>query len=175
MISLENISSHNGDEVLFNNLNNSFETGRVHGIWNETDTANTRFLQLLTGDIPLSSGIIRYEGERLDHADVVYYNRAGMPSQDLKNEPLPDQYKNKSVYLFDNIFNPADMRSSLHFYKIILPLKNMGRTILITSTDYKALSVSTDFFHIFSQGVFQARLDPLQYYLLDDVFRHLQR
>ena len=175
MILLENISSQKSDEISFTNLNNSFETGLVHGIWNETNIVNTRFLHLLTGDTPLSSGIIRYGGERLDHAEVVYFSGADMPWQDLKNEPVPDHYNNKSVYLFDNIFNSADLRSSVHFYKIILPLKKMGKTILITSTDYRALRASTDFFHIFSKGAFQARLHLKHYYILDDVFRRIKR
>jgi len=160
---------------MFTNLNNSFETGRIHGIWNEADTVNTGFLQLLTGNIPLSSGIIRYKGERLDHADVAYYNRTEMSGPNLKNESTPYHYNNKLVYLFDDIFNSADTISVVSFYKAILHLKKMGRTILITSTDYKALRASTDFFHILSKGVFQAKLHFKQYDLLDDVFRHMQR
>lgn len=175
MISLENISSRIGDEILFTNLNNSFECGRIHGIWNETDTIGRSFLQLLAGNIPLSSGVIRYEGDKLDHADVAYYNRADMPGPDFKNEPAPYYCNNKLVYLFDNIFHPTDIRSVVQLYKIILPLREMGRTILITSADYRALRASTDFFHIFSQGAFQAKLNFKQYDLLDDVFRHLQR
>jgi len=166
-MALENISAGNDNGISFTNLNNSFETGRIHGIWNEADRVNTGFLQLLTGSIPLSSGIIRYEGKRLDHADVVYYDRAGMPG--------PDQSSRKLVYLFDNILDPADLRSIVRLYKIIHPLKQLGRTILITSTDYKALRAPTDFFPILSKGAFQARLHAKQYHLLDDVFRHLQR
>ncbi|MDO6432895.1 hypothetical protein Q4E93_19965 [Flavitalea sp. BT771] len=168
MIALENISASGNDNgTSFTNLNSSFETGRIHGIWNEADSVNTGFLQLLTGNIPISSGIIRYEGKRLDHADVVYYNRAALPR--------PHQHSRKLVYLFDNIFDPADLASMVRLYKIIHPLKQMGRTILITSTDYNALKAPTDFFHIFSKGAFQARLHARQYHLLDDVFRHLQR
>jgi ABC-type sugar transport system ATPase subunit len=137
MMALENISSSGtANGISFTNLNNSFETGRIHGIWNEADSVNTGFLQLLTGNIPLSSGIIRYQGKRLDHADLA---------------------------------------SIVRLYKMIQPLKQLGRTILITSTDYKALKAPTDFFHILSKGAFQARLHAKQYHLLDDVFRHVQR
>lgn len=175
MISLENICSRKDDVISFTNLNGSFEAGRIHGIWNETDAVNTSFLQLLTGDLPLSSGAIRYRGGTLNHTDVAYYDRIDLPWLNFRNESLPDQYNNKSVYLFDNIFNSADVRSSVRFYKIILPLKEMGGTILITSTDHTTLKASTDYFHIFSKGAFQARLDVNQYYLLDDVFRHIRQ
>ena len=175
MISLENISSRIGDEIFFTRLNNSFEIGRIHGIWNETDRFNRYLLQILTGHIPLSSGIIRYEGEKLDHANVVYYDSSDMAGLDFKNGPTPYHSNNRLIYLFDNMFNPSDITSVVLLYKIILPLKAMGHTILITSTDYKALRASTDFFHIFSQGAFQAKLHVKQYELLDGVFRHLQR
>ena len=173
MISLENISSRKGDEILFTNLNGSFETGRIHGIWNEAGIVATGLLRLLAGDIPLSSGVIRYNGERLDHADVVYYNRMDMLGLNVKKEAALYHYNNKLVYLFDDIFNSADMISTVCFCKAMFHLKKMGRTILITSTDYKALKASTDFFHILSKGVFQAKLHLKQYDLLDDVFRHM--
>ena len=175
MISLENISSRIGDEIFFTRLNNSFEIGRIHGIWNETDRFNRYFLQILTGHIPLSSGIIRYEGEKLDHANVVYYNRSDMAGLDFTNGPSQYRSNNKFIYLFDNIFSSLDIASVVLLYRTILPLKAMGSTILITSTDYKALRASTDFFHIFSQGAFQAKLHVKQYELLDRVFMHLQR
>jgi len=175
MMALENLSSLNSDGISFTNLNNSFEAGLIHGIWNETDTVNTGLLQLLTGNIPLISGTIRYNGEQLDHTEVAYYNRADLPGQGLEKQLPLQPCRRKLVYLFDDIFDPADITAAVRFYKIILPLKQMGRTILITSTDYKALRVPTDFFHIFSKGAFQAKLHSRQYNLLDDVFRHLQR
>src|SRR5438105_244520 len=103
MMALENISCRN-DGLSFTNLNNAFETGRIHGIWNEADSVNTGILQLLAGNIPLSSGTIRYKGERLDHANVAYYSRADMPG--------PHPCSRKLVYLFDNIFDPADITSA---------------------------------------------------------------
>lgn len=172
MISLDNITSRTEDEILFTNLNNSFETSFIHGIWNETDDVNTGFLKLLAGNIPLSSGIIRYKGMQLDHADVAYYGRADMPGPDFKNEFIPYQ-NGKLVYLFDNIFDAAGTSSFAYFHKMILFLKKMGRTVLITSTDHKVLIASTDFFHILSKGAFQAKFDFRQYDLLDDVLKHV--
>jgi len=167
MMALENISSGNVNGISFTHLNNAFETGRIHGIWNEADNVNTGFLQLLAGTIPLSSGTIRYGGRRLDHADVAYYNKAGMSG--------PHQDNSKLVYLFDNIIDPADLASVVRLYEMIYPLRQMGRTILITSTDYRTLKAPTDFIHILSKGAFQARLHARQYHLLDAVFRHMQR
>jgi ABC-type sugar transport system ATPase subunit len=97
-----------------------------------------------------------------------------MPGSGPEKEPPPHPCSRKLVYLFDDIFDPADITAAVRFYKIILPLKRMGRTILITSTDYRTLRAPTDFFHIFSKGAFQAKLHSRQYNLLDDVFRHLQ-
>jgi len=180
MIALENITSQRGDEISFTNLNTSFEIGFIHGIWNETDNVNTAFLKLLTGNAPLGQGTIRYKGVSLDHADVAYYNKADMPGSGFENELVPYQYdnkyeyNNKLVYLFDNIFGSADMRSLVHLYKMVLSLKKMGRTILITSTDHRALLASTDFFHILSKGAFQAKIHFRQYDLLDGVIMQMQ-
>jgi len=183
MIALENVSSRIGDEILFTNLNTSFETGRIHGIWIESDVGR-RFLHLLTGGIPLSSGVIRYHGRSLDPSDVAYYTRSGIPGpygQDewssllCNNEPVPQPGNIRPVCLFDNIFDPGDMQSVVRLYHMILRLREMGSTVLITSTDHKALSASTEFFHILSKGAFQAKLHFQQYDLLDDVFRHLRQ
>jgi ABC-type multidrug transport system ATPase subunit len=175
MIALENVYSRIGDEILFSNLNNSFEIGRVHGIWNEKDKVNTWLLKLLAGHVPLDSGIIRYRGVRLDHTDVAYYGRGCVSGTGIIKGPVLYKHESKLIYLFDNIFDRTDRRSFVRMYDMILSLKDMGRTILVTSSDHRVLIAATDFFHILSKGVFQAKVHFRQYDLLEDVLSHVQR
>lgn len=175
MIAVENISSRIDDKILFANLNNSFQTGRIHGIWHEKNEAGTAFLKLLAGDFLPDNGWFRYGQERLDHTDVAYYNRDDMPGAVFEMMPSSGLYKDKLIYLFDDVFDASDMRYFLFCYKIILSLKEAGKTILITSTDHKVLTAFTDYFHILSGGVFQATLRFGQYDLLDEVLKHVRR
>jgi len=155
-----------GGELLFTNLNNSFETGCIHGIWHEKGEMCTVFLQLVAGYFPPDTGWFRYGGIRLDHARVAYYNRAAMTEV---------VYDDKLIYLFDDIFDGADLSSFLACCKILFSLKKRGKTIMVASTDHKVLTASTDFLHILSGGVFQATLRCGQYDLLDDVLKHVRQ
>jgi len=175
MIAVENISSRVGDKILFANLNNSFETGRIHGIWHEKTEVSTVFLKLVAGYFLPDVGLFRYRGMRLDHTNVAYYNRDDMPEAVFEIMSSSQPYSDKLIYLFDDVFDASDMRSFLFFHKLILSLKEAGKTIMITSSDPRILTAFTDFFHILSGGVFQATLRFGQYDLLDDVLKHIRQ
>jgi ABC-type multidrug transport system ATPase subunit len=173
MITIENISFQNGEHTLFNNLNNSFEPSQIHGVWHTTASGNTAFLQMLAGSIPLCSGIIAYEGMELDYTSVAYYNLKNMPWLGFQDDNAEHHRNKKLIYLFDNLFSIPDFRSIIHLYKAIHSLKKAGRTIIITSTDYKELVASTDYFHLMSNNSFPLKLHYKNYDLLDNIFRQM--
>jgi hypothetical protein len=174
MVTIEHISFQIGDQTLFADLTNSFEGSQIHGVWNSTASGNTAFLQMLAGNIPIRSGIIRYGGQLLDHTVVAYYNTENMPWI-FRNDQVMDYGNDKWIYLFDNMFSLSDFRLVIRLYKVILLLKKLERTIIITSTDYKELIAATDFFHILSNSSFPLKLDYKEYDLLHGVFRQMSQ
>jgi len=76
-----------------------------------------------------------------------------------------------SVYIFDEPFNGVDIQSNLLIAEIIRRLKELGKTILISSHIFSTLSDSCDSIFVLKEGEIVSQSDPEDFSQLEKQMR----
>ena len=79
--------------------------------------------------------------------------------------------KNK-YYIFDEPFNGIDLESSILFSEILKKLKELGKTILISSHIFSTLKDSCDYIYKIEDGRFSRQFTQENFNELEDEMRH---
>lgn len=79
--------------------------------------------------------------------------------------------QDNDVFILDEPFNGVDIQSNMIINEIILRLKSLGKTILISSHIFSSLSELCDEIHLLRSGVFIKKVFKDQFAQLDDEMR----
>lgn len=74
------------------------------------------------------------------------------------------------VFILDEPFNGVDIQSNMIIEKIILELKSLGKTVLISSHIFQTLSSVCDEIFVLNNGTVEHQLPKAQFHLLEDYF-----
>ncbi len=78
-----------------------------------------------------------------------------------------------SVFILDEPFNGVDIQSNMIITEIILKLKDLGRTVIISSHIFSTLSDTCDEIHLIREGVFIRRVFRDEFRDLEDEMKRV--
>jgi ABC-2 type transport system ATP-binding protein len=75
--------------------------------------------------------------------------------------------QNNDVYILDEPFSGVDIQSNIVITEIILKLKELGKTVIISSHIFSTLQDTCDEIHLLQEGQFTTKALPEEYSLLE--------
>ena len=87
-ITVEQLGKKFSREWIFRNLNYSFQSGEVYAITGPNGSGKSTLMQILWGQMPASTGVIKYKtaGREISHEDVYKHVAVATPYLDLIDE-----------------------------------------------------------------------------------------
>lgn len=199
MISIENLSKSYGSKVVLENINLSFEKGKVYGIVGENGAGKTTLfkciagLEKYNGTINCEYGILKdflgylqtepYFFSKITGNEYIQLlcNARNVANTDAKEKnifdlPLNEYAINYStgmrkklaftaillqenkLFILDEPFNGVDIHSNILITEIIHKLKEMGKSIIISSHIFSTLSDTCDEIFLLKNGQISKRV-----------------
>lgn len=209
MMTLENISKSYGNKNVLNNINLTFQSGKIYGIAGENGAGKTTLFKCIA-ELESYKGSIIYERGKIKdylgflHTDPFFFskitgseylqllcNARKIPQQNLKEKnifdlPLSEYAENYStgmkkklaitgillqqneIFILDEPFNGVDIQSNALITEIILELKKINKTILLSSHIFSTLSEVCDSIHLLKNGELFMNAEKQDFHLIEN-------
>lgn len=71
-LEVRNLSKNYGKKEVLNNINFTFEEGKIYGLIGRNGSGKTTFFNLLNEDIEMTTGEVKLDNKKLKHEDIGY-------------------------------------------------------------------------------------------------------
>ena len=71
-LEVQNLSKNYGKKEVLNNINFTFEEGKIYGLIGRNGSGKTTFFNVLNEDIEMTAGEVKLDNEKLRHEDIGY-------------------------------------------------------------------------------------------------------
>lgn len=81
--------------------------------------------------------------------------------------------QNNQVFILDEPFNGVDIQSNILINEIILRLRSLGKTVILSSHIFSSLEDTCDHIHLLDEGRFLKSVDKDDFHLLEQELKHV--
>ena len=150
MIRIAGLYKSYGSKEVLKNINIEFSRGKIYGIIGENGAGKTTLFRCI-------AGLENYQGEIYSDLKPLPLNQyVSTYSTGMKKKLalMAILVQGNECFILDEPFNGIDINGSIMLTEIILKLKQLNKTIILSSHIFSTLSDTCDEIHILRNGEF---------------------